>query len=326
MIKSDAIGRIISGQLPLILSRLNSHQIRHLQAIRSCRTPALGGHIYICSHCHKTHKRYHSCRNRHCPQCQKTQKYQWIQAQEAKVLPCPYFHLVFTIPHQLNDLNLAFSRPLYSILFRAAWETLDSFGWNHKYLGAQLGATMILHTWGSNLSYHPHLHCIVPGGRVTIKGKWRQAETKGKYLFPAKAMSIVFRGKYIYYLKEFMEVSGMCLDSLQDQLYTHKWTVYAKRAPKTHHNLIHYLARYTHQIAISPKRISSFDNQSVTFRLYRLLPSESEKSNAAICMGICTTFCSAYFTPWLYYNSNIMEALALNGKKIFTLTYLHLSL
>lgn len=225
----------------------------------------MGGHLYVCNHCGSTHKRYNSCRNRHCPQCQKMQKYKWIEQQEAKLLPCPYFHVVFTIPHQINDLNLAYSRPLYSTLFRAAWETLNSFGWNHKYLGAQIGATMVLHTWGSNMSYHPHVHCIVPGGGVTVSGKWKSIKPKGKYLFPVQAMSEYFRGKYITHLDQFMCDQGMDLDIIKKQLYRYKWTVYTKHTPGQKSNIISYLARYTHQIAITSSRIKRFNSQNVNF-------------------------------------------------------------
>lgn len=248
-----------------MLKHCNRHQIRHLHAIRSCRTPALGGHIYVCDKCHSTHKRYNSCRNRHCPRCQKTQKYKWVEKQESKILPCPYFHVVFTIPHQLNSINLAFPRQLYRILFQAAWEALDEFGWNHKYLGAQIGATMVLHTWGSNLSYHPHVHCIVPGGGITLRGKWKSINNKSKYLFPVKALSQVFRGKYIYYLRRFMSSEGMVAEDLYSSLYKSKWVVYAK-PPPSNKGLIAYLARYTHQIAITSSRIRSHSTTKVTFR------------------------------------------------------------
>lgn len=262
---NGTIGQIIAGQWSTILQKCNSHQIRHLYAIRSCRTPALGGHIYVCDTCHSRHKRYNSCRNRHCPQCQKTQKYKWIERQQAKILPCPYFHVVFTIPHHLNDLNLAFPRQLYTILFTAAWETLDEFGWNSKYLGAQLGATMILHTWGSNLSYHPHVHCIVPGGGISINKKWKALNSNSKFLFPVKAMSAVFRGKYIEYLHGFMDNHGMEItQSLKTHLYKTKWVVYAK-PPPSRKNLINYLARYTHQIAITSSRIISHTNTTIQF-------------------------------------------------------------
>ncbi len=225
----------------------------------------MGGHLYLCNHCGSIHKRYNSCRNRHCPQCQKIQKYKWIERQEAKLLPCPYFHVVFTIPHILNELNLVYSRPLYSILFRSAWETLNAFGWNHKYLGGQIGATMVLHTWGSNLSYHPHIHCIVPGGGVTITGKWKLIKTKGKYLFPVKALSECFRGKYIAHLDKFMSDQGMDLKVIKKQLYRNKWTVFAKHTPRQPGTIISYLARYTHQIAITSSRIQSFSAQIVKF-------------------------------------------------------------
>ena len=193
------------------------------------------------------------------------QKYKWIEKQEAKLLPCPYFHVVFTIPHLLNDINLAFPKELYNILFRATWDTLNAFGWNHKYLGAQIGASMILHTWGSNLSYHPHIHCIVPAGGVTISGKWKNIHTKGKFLFPVKALSALFRGKYLAYLDSFMSENGMDISTLKKELFSKNWTVYAKHTPNNTHHIIGYLARYTHQIAIHPSRIKKYNNEKVTF-------------------------------------------------------------
>ena len=219
----------------------------------------------MCNHCGSTHKRYNSCRNRHCPQCQKMQKYKWIEQQEAKLLPCPYFHVVFTIPHQINDLNLAYPRSLYSILFRAAWETLNSFGWNSKYIGGQIGSTMVLHTWGSNLSYHPHVHCIVPGGGLTVSGKWKSIKPRGKYLFPVKAMSEYFQGKYIAHLNKFMYDQGMDIDIIKKQIYRYKWTVYSKHTPRQKSNIISYLARYTHQIAITSSRIKEYNSENVKF-------------------------------------------------------------
>lgn len=147
IIKANAIARIIDLVWSDIVRDYNSYQVRTLNAIRRCRTPALGGHLYRCNHCLAFHKRYNSCRNRHCPQCQHTQKQQWIVKQESKFINTHYYHIVFTIPHHLNEIALSFPRFFYSSLLRNAWDTLNDFGWNHKYLGEQLGATIILHTW-----------------------------------------------------------------------------------------------------------------------------------------------------------------------------------
>jgi hypothetical protein len=226
----------------------------------------MGGEAYVCNSCAKKHIRYYSCRNRHCALCQNTQKEAWIEAQEQKIIGCTYYHIVFTVPHQLNDLFLMFPRQMYALLMRTAWLTLEGFGWNKKYLGAQLGTTMVLHTWGSNMSYHPHVHCIVPGGGVSINSKWLHAKGNGKFLFPVKAMSPVFRGKFIHHLNQWMVLEGMQLDSHTiKQLNAKPWTVYAKPPFGGTDGVIKYLARYSHKICITNHRIINYDGQSVTF-------------------------------------------------------------
>lgn len=258
---SRAIARIIDGQWKWVLANCNSHQIRMLQAIRVCRTPAMGGHLYGCNNCGAKHFRYNSCRNRHCSQCQQTQKQRWIQKQESRLLPCPYFHLVFTIPQQLNAYCLFNPQALYKILFTSAWKTLNQFAWNHKYLGAQIGATMILHTWGSNLSFHPHIHCIIPAGGISIRNQWKEAKGKGKFLFPVKALSNVFRAKFLQSLKNRTTTE----QSLIDMLFKKDWVVYAKPPFGGAKAVIKYLARYTHNIAISHHRILGSDAKQVHF-------------------------------------------------------------
>lgn len=156
---------------------------------------------------------------------------------------------------------------MYNFLFKAAWQTLSDFEWNHKYLGAQIGATMVLHTWGSNLSFHPHVHCIVPGGGVNFKNQWRDAKGKGKFLSPVKALSKVFRGKYIDLFKEFLSAEGMeYLPSLHKELFKSAWVVYAKPPFGGGKGVIRYLARYTHNIAISHHRIIAHDQHKVIFK------------------------------------------------------------
>ena len=261
-----AIAKIIDGQWHRLQKQCNSYQLRHLDAIRRCRTASLGGHLYVCDHCGKQHKRYNSCRNRHCAQCQHTQKEVWVQARMQQILPTQYFHVVFTIPHSLNELCLIYPRQLYAMLFKASWQTLNTFGWDSKHLGAQIGATMVLHTWGSNLSYHPHVHCIVPGGGITVRDRWRPIKGKGKYLFPVKALSKVFRGKFIALLKSFCDDHGLdSINSLLVQLYQKDWVVYAKPSFGGAQGVIQYLARYTHNVAISHHRIVSQDADKVRF-------------------------------------------------------------
>lgn len=261
-----AIAKIIDSQWSKLLEHYNSYQLRHLDAIRKCRTASLGGHLYVCNPCGYRHKRYNSCRNRHCSQCQHTQKEAWIQARIDQLLPTRYFHVVFTLPHSLNELCMTYPRQLYKLLFNCSWQTLDAFGWDHKHLGAQLGATMVLHTWGSNLSYHPHVHCIVPGGGVTINNKWKQVKAKGKYLFPVCALSKVFRGKFIEQLKLFCTESGLDnINPLIQELYAKDWVVYAKPPFGGAQGVIHYLSRYTHNVAISHHRIKGYNTKTVQF-------------------------------------------------------------
>ena len=260
--QKDAIAQIIDGQWDNIVANCNSYQIRILHAIKSCRTSTLGGELYRCDKCQSTHVRYNSCGNRHCPRCQSTEQLRWIQDRQAQFLPTKYYHVVFTIPHELNGLCLGHQRVMYAAMFQCAWKTLEGFGWNRKYLGAQLGATMVLHTWGSDLSYHPHMHCIVPGGGITLKDKWKSAKGKGKYLFPVKELAKVFRGKYLDAIKQ----AGIALSKKQIKaVYKKPWNIYAKPAFGSKDILIKYLARYTYKTAITNHRIMQFDKQSVTF-------------------------------------------------------------
>ena len=244
----------------------NSWQSRTLHALRKCRTVALGGHIDKCDHCQKIHLSYNSCRNRHCPTCQGHKRQQWIQAREKDLLDVPYFHVVFTIPHQLNKLSMEQPSLVYTALFKASWETLSQFAENPKHLGARLGMIALLHTWGQNLQLHPHLHCIVPSGGVTKSGNWIKSKNKGSFLFCVKSMSRVFRAKFVAQLRK---NSKDIPQSLFDKLFTKNWVVYAKRSFKNTFSVIEYLGRYSHKVAISNHRIIHLDNQNdrVSFKL-----------------------------------------------------------
>ena len=206
--------------------------------------------------------RWQSCRNRHCPNCQNTQREEWIAARTEQLIDTVYHHVVFTLPHELNDICIRNQRLMYATLFRMAWQTLDSFGWNHKYLGAQIGATMTLHTWGSNLSYHPHVHCIVPGGGVTLRNKWKDAKRGAGFLFPVKAMSKVFRAKF---LEEIEKVGIELSDEVKHKLKNKAWVVYSKPPFGSTETLIKYLAGYTFKTAITNRRIMHYDNDKVSF-------------------------------------------------------------
>lgn len=244
------------------LKQINTWQLRTLSAIKKCRTSALGGHIDACTDCGVVRVSYNSCRNRHCPKCQGKQREKWIEKRQEELLPVPYFHVVFTLPDTLNGFAMSKPRMIYDTLFESAWYTIKKFGLDSKHLGAQAGMISILHTWGQTMGLHPHIHCIVPGAGITQSSEWKQAKSKGKYLFPVKALSKVYRAKYVEILKKKMpDISKKVID----QLFKKDWVVYAKRAFGNASSVIEYLGRYTHKVAISNHRITNIDKQGVTF-------------------------------------------------------------
>ena len=270
-----------SGTVADVLRKINLsaqnftvHQEKTLRALSYCRTSALGGHIDACDGCGNISISYNSCRNRHCPQCQGHKKEEWIQKREQELLPCSYYHVVFTLPEELNGLAISQPALLYKTLFEAAWATLNQFGKNK---GIQLGMIAILHTWGQNLSLHPHLHCIVPGGGINKQGKWRAKIKSDKYLFCVKAMSVVFRAKFVASLR----ASGIKDQYLIDQLFTKNWVVYGKRPFGGPKSVIEYLGRYTHKVAISNHRIKEVTDHEVRFG-YKDYRKEGQKKEMTL--------------------------------------------
>ena len=252
----------------LIDNPVPPHVHQAIRAIKNCRTATLGAHVDSCE-CGYTKISYNSCRNRHCPKCQALSKERWIMAREAELLPVPYFHVVFTLPAELNELVIHNRKSLFNLLFKASAETLKALGRDPKYLGAELGFSSILHTWGQNLMFHPHVHIIVPGGGLTATGQWKS--TGKKFFIPVKVMARLFRGKFLQALNELRkELVGAEDDSvwreLINALYTKDWYVYCKRPFKTSNSVIQYLGRYTHRIAISNHRILDIDNGKVSFK------------------------------------------------------------
>lgn len=240
--------------------------LRVLNAIRKCRTAALGGHLDKCGACNHERISYNSCRNRHCPKCQGTNRERWIMEREHDLLPVTYFHVVFTLPEQLNVYCLKYPRAMYNILFAAASKTISSLAADNKHLGAQPGMIGLLHTWGQQLWLHPHLHCIVPGGGVTKAGCWKHARSKGKFLFPVKVMSALFKGLFLDMFKAYCRKSNVSFDSAWlSELYKMPWVVYAKRPFAGPQQVIEYLGRYTHRIAISNHRLRNVDSSTITF-------------------------------------------------------------
>lgn len=240
----------------------NSWQARALYAIEVCRTAELGGHIDKCTNtaCNHLHISYNSCRNRHCPKCQGHKQEEWIQQREKELIKVPYYHVVFTLPLELNVYALSKPEILYNLLFKIAWSVITDFAANSKFLGAKTGMIAILHTWGQNLSLHPHLHCIVPGGGWSGK-KWKHAKGKNKYLFPVKAMSKVFRARFVNALRKITGLSH----TTSGKLFAKNWVVYCKQPFYGAPQVVEYLGRYTHKIAISNHRLVSIDNKMVTF-------------------------------------------------------------
>lgn len=255
--------------------RLCPHQCKTLRALAACRTSALGAQAYFCPHCRREHVVAHSCRNRHCPHCQGAQAVDWLEQQSATLLPVPYFHLVFTLPHALNGLIRQNRAALFKLLFDAATQTLLEFG--SQRLDAQLGITAVLHTWSQTLGDHYHLHCIVTGGGVA-RDQSRWVSTSPHYLFPVRALSRKFRGKYLAGLNARfsagkLEFHGQLnqratparFAALLRQAAQPEWVVYAKRPFAGPEQVLAYLSRYTHRVAISARRLLAADQTSVTF-------------------------------------------------------------
>ena len=242
--------------------QFNTWQLRTLNAVRCSRTAAMGGHIDGCDNCGHIRISYNSCRNRHCPKCQAVQREAWIAAREAELLPVSYFHVVFTLPEALNRLCMHEPEKIYNTLFATAWSVMESFAHDKKHLGAEAGMVAVLHTWGQTLSLHPHLHCIVPAGGLTKQNKWKHAKSEGKFLFPVKAMSKVFRARFVAELRKKFLVEPQLL---YDALFKQNWVVYAKRPFTGPAEVIEYLGRYTHKIAISNHRIQSVEANAVSF-------------------------------------------------------------
>ena len=242
--------------------------LRVLNAIAHCRTAYMGGHVDKCNNSSCNHVRisYNSCRNRHCPKCQTTNRELWIQARQNDLLPTAYFHVVFTIPQELNIYCINHPKEMYNILFAASKETIETFGRDTKHLGGQMGMVSVLHTWGQNLSLHPHVHMIVPGVGITPAGYWKQAKSQGKFLFPIKAMSIVYKNKFMEKFKQFLAQTDQSIEpTLRKKLYNLQWVVYAKQPFGGPEQVIEYLGRYSHKVAISNHRIKDVSEGKVSF-------------------------------------------------------------
>jgi hypothetical protein len=270
--------------------RLPYQQLRVMRAIEVCRTAALGGHLEECDGCAYTRNAYNSCRNRHCPKCQNTERVKWLEARKAELLPVEYFHAVFTLPEQMAEIAFCNKETVYGILFRATSETLLTIARGPKYLGAEIGFFAILHTWGQNLLHHPHLHCVVPGGGLSPDHE-RWISCPPGFFLPVKALSRLFRRLFLEQLEDAFYKNELrfpgSIEPLQDAfafdalLRSHEdreWVVYAKPPFGGPQRALEYLGRYTHRVAISNHRLLSLDHHQVTFQWKDYRNQHREKS------------------------------------------------
>lgn len=250
---------------------LDPRQRQVVSHVTSCRTAALGGRLMACDACGHDERQYHSCRDRHCPRCQRALSQAWCERQTDAVLPVTYHHLVFTLPQDLNGWVGLHPEVLYRILFGSAWATLKAFGEDPKRLDGQLGMTAVLHTWGEALTRHVHLHCLVPGGTLGTDGSWHAASET--YLFPVRALSRKFRGHVVAALRAAATTGALDrvtrpeeIRTVLDALMAKDWVVYSTPCPGRAETVVNYLGRYTHRIAISDERIVAANTTHVSFR------------------------------------------------------------
>ena len=249
-----------------------------MSAIEACRTAALGGHVTRCEDCAHTHVSYNSCRNRHCPKCQSAAAYDWLEARRADLLPVAYFHVVFTLPAPIAAIAYTNKAVIYDALFKAASETLLTIAADPKHLGAKIGATLVLHTWGSALNHHPHVHCVVPGGGLSGDGT-RWVSCRSGFFLPVRVLSRLFRRLMCERLTSAHAAGALCFfgdrAALADAdafraflkpMRRAEWVVYAKAPFAGPESVLAYLARYTHRVAIANSRLIAFDGRRVSFK------------------------------------------------------------
>jgi hypothetical protein len=267
------IQNIIKHEKNKGLNNLSYQQEKVIDAISKCKTDEMGGHTSTCEICHHETIHYNSCRNRHCPCCQLLVKEKWIDKTSASLIDAPYFHVVFTVPHELNPIFLSNQKTMYNLFYSLTAETLKELALDPKYkLEANIGFISVLHTWGSNLTYHPHIHIILLAGGLNKHNKFVQSNSD--FLFPFPVMAKLFKYKFLHHLDklwtkdklEFKPMSNLEFVNLKNKLYKKKWVPYAKKTFDNAQFVIEYLGRYTHRIAISNSRIISYDQDQVSFK------------------------------------------------------------
>jgi hypothetical protein len=258
--------------------RLSLGQLKVMSAIEQCRSAALGGHVLQCQTCEHTQIAYNSCRNRHCPKCQASAARRWLEARQADLLPVEYYHVVFTLPAPISEVAYQNKSVLYSLLFTAAAETLLTLAADPKHLGARIGATLVLHTWGSAMTHHPHVHGIVPGGGLSLDGK-RWVACRAGFFLPVRVLSRLFRrlfleklseahraGKLQFFREHQLLAEANTFGDWLQPLHQCEWVVYAKRPFAGPEAVLAYLSRYTHRVAIASSRLIARDEHGVTFK------------------------------------------------------------
>ena len=253
-------------------------QLKVIDCIKVCKTPELGYNAQACQDCGAIHTHYNSCSNRHCPNCQAINKDRWILNKQNDLLPVSYHHTVFTVPAELRTLFKYNKKLLYDLLYKCAWETIDSFSTDPRNgVEARMGMIALLHTWKQDLDYHPHLHCIIPSGGITGNYRWKSSPSGGDYLFNHQALAMTFKGKFLFYLKmyykngelNFWDLKGISIAkffyNLKEILYLKDWVVYSKKSFQSTQSVFEYLGRYTHKIAISNARIKEVSHTHVSF-------------------------------------------------------------
>ena len=243
----------------------NNYQLTVLNALQQCRTAELGGHKDKCDSCGTEHYSYNSCGNRHCPKCQIARQMLWAEDRMRDALSVKHFHVVFTVPEELNPVCMADSEFFYERLFACVKETLYAFGYSHY--GVETGAICVLHTWGQNLSLHPHVHCIVPAVGITPRGQLKEIGNQGKYLYPVRQLSVAFRGKLLEALKRKLKMKKRLpeFQPIINHCYTKPWVVHSQPSLGNARQVVNYLGQYTHRVAISNTRIKNIDSNGVTF-------------------------------------------------------------
>ena len=257
------------------VSSFNSYSRAVLSSLSRCHTSGIGVHHYRCSNeaCSHLHYQYHSCGNRHCPNCGGARREQWVEDRMGELLPTTYFHVVFTLPQELRSLCMGNRKLLFGLLFKAAHHTLLTLSKDKRYIGATPGITSILHTNGQDLSFHPHVHCIVSGGGIDADGRWKKEKrSNGRFLFPRRAMEKIYKGYFLEQLRKYIVSKSLfiedeeALENILSIVSEKKWNVYAKAPFGGPAQIIEYLGRYTHKVAITAHRILKIDDQQISFR------------------------------------------------------------